>query len=180
MGAAFGHVRAPFPDGRSCICGAKDCLDTHAGVSGVISEAQRLRGETLAPNDDYRDLCGRYVRQAAAGDQEIADLFRHAGRSLGVAVGNYVNTCNPRRLLICTSEAEAAGLVRPAFEAALKEVALPMLRHGLAVNWRQHPAIRHRKGAAALVLEQLYRAPPRRSPGRPAKLKAAGSTAGAA
>ncbi len=180
LGAAFGHVRAPFPDGRPCLCGAKDCLDAHAGVFSIVSEAQRLRGGDLPTNENYRELCKRYVREAETGDQEITAIFERAGRSLGVAVANYVNTCNPRQILICTSEPEAANLVRPAFEAALDEVALPMLREGVAVDWRQHPAIRHRKGAAALVLEQLYRAPPRKRPGRPVKLKAAGPTASAA
>jgi predicted NBD/HSP70 family sugar kinase len=76
----LGHVTIR-PDGAYCRCGARGCLDAHAGP------AQILTGAGLGPDGSLT----RLVALAKAGAHPALMALEEAGSALGVAAANAIN-----------------------------------------------------------------------------------------
>jgi len=116
--AELGHMVLD-PHGPTCTCGNRGCLEAWAGSVALLKRARALaadgehhpvlaqlvaeRGEDL----ETRDL----ARLADAGDQDTLDIFAEAGRRLGQAVGNLINTLDPDRVILGGGVARAGDLV---------------------------------------------------------------------
>jgi glucokinase len=101
--AEFGHMRA-FAGGYPCRCGARGCLEAHAGSYGLertvrelLAERPRtrsaLRGAAFTPKD--------VSAAAAAGDPLALEAWRRVGRALGVAAVNLTYAFNPGAVVFC-------------------------------------------------------------------------------
>jgi len=96
------------------------------------------------------------VDAAQAGDPDMAELFARAGRLLGRGLANHVNMQDPERIVVLAKSRELIDLVAAPFFAALHEDTLPVLRDGDRVTFKQMDDSSYARGAAAMVLEQLY------------------------
>ncbi len=97
MAAELGHCNVE-PDGYPCNCGSHGCLEQYASATAVM----RMARESLASGaaTELRkvadgELDSRAVYECAMlGDAEARNIFERAGRALGRAIANMVNTLN--------------------------------------------------------------------------------------
>jgi predicted NBD/HSP70 family sugar kinase len=152
----FGHMQV-VPDGASCRCGQRGCVEAYVADYALVRAAWSAGGgpETDDPFELERAI-NQITERARGGDPELRRLFANAGTMLGRGVANLVKLIDPQRIIFCGSGLRAADLW---FED---------MRNTVAANVR-HPAGRstdfriHRwgddiwaRGAAAYVLQALY------------------------
>lgn len=171
------HVKVGLDGGLACTCGARGCLTTYASMQGVVHRVWEDRGLPTPRKRDLGTLFQSCVADARAGDPVARAAFDLAGRALGVAVANYINAWDPARILMLAMDAGFVDLITPPFYAALHENTLPPLRGRAPVQFRITEEGRYSQGAAALVLERLYRVS---GPARAARAFSAAVGAGSA
>jgi predicted NBD/HSP70 family sugar kinase len=158
INSEFSHTKIALDDEVACTCGGRGCLATYATGYGVVVRAYAARG---LPRPRLRDIDATFrqlVQDARAGDPTAAGAFELAGRALGVAVANLINMSDPARVLVLVLDQALADLIAAPFHASLQENILPALRGRTPVQLKVAEEARFSHGAAALVLEQLYRA----------------------
>lgn len=162
MNPEMSHVKVSIGGGPLCSCGARGCLQAYATISGIVQHICEQRGEPLPPHQDMTARFHDLVAEARTGDRAIWEAFNLAGRALGTAVANYINAWDPARVVVLAADAALAEVITPAFYAAVHENVLPGLRGLAPLQFRVADEAHYAQGAAALVLERLYRSHPKR------------------
>ncbi len=154
--AELGHTKLIPERGRPCHCGARGCLQTYSSISAIVYQCAELAGQ--APPDflEIRDRFPAVVERAKAGDQSVAELFSRAGSHLGRALANHINMQDPDRIIVLCKSPHLIELVSEPFFAALERDTLPVLRDLGRVTFKEIDEGSFAKGAAAMVLEQVY------------------------
>ena len=132
----LGHITIE-PEGRTCNCGNKGCLETLASGSAMVQKALDLvkygQGQTLldAAKGEPQKINTYLIAQlAAAGNKEALSILKAAGTALGIGLANVINLLNPS-LVILGGGALKVGL--PYWEAMEKEVS----RRAMQAAWQQ-------------------------------------------
>lgn len=111
--AELGHMRVE-PGGAPCRCGAAGCLEAYAGKYGL----ERMARELLAgrPGISSR-LRGRgriepidIARAARLGDPLAREVWKRAGRALGIGIVNLVYLLNPDVVMLVGGVARSSEL----------------------------------------------------------------------
>ncbi|MFF8943598.1 ROK family protein [Streptomyces sp. NPDC014864] len=105
----LGHVPVQ-PEGPTCPCGGRGCLEQYAGEEAV------LRAAGLEPAEDR---VGLLARRAAGGDEDVRRALRAAGTALGVALTGAVNLLDPEAVVLGGALAGLAPWLLPSLEAEL-------------------------------------------------------------
>ena len=82
------------------------------------------------PDDAPDDSVQQLVARARAGDQDLADLFRHAGKVLGYGIANLIALLGPKQIFITGSGARAYDMMEPELMRGLEQAQVPELRRG--------------------------------------------------
>lgn len=80
----LGHIPV-HPDGPSCRCGGRGCLERYAGQEAI------LRGAGIHPPVGSEAALGVLAGRAADGDTDALGALADAGTALGIAVATVVN-----------------------------------------------------------------------------------------
>ena len=158
LNSELGHAKVALEGGPPCFCGASGCLWAYASIRAILRRVMAQRGQAVP--DQLRAcaaLLDDIAQDARAGDGAAAEAFAVAGRALGVAVANYINTWDPSRMVVFGRERVWCEMVEPAFRQSLAECLLPAMREQVSVEFKHHGDIPVAHGAVALVLERLYR-----------------------
>jgi predicted NBD/HSP70 family sugar kinase len=156
MSTEFQHVKLAIDEGPVCFCGARGCLAVLASGRGVVQRISERRG-CSARLGEASDLLPRFAREAQAGDAVAGEAFAYAGRLLGIAVANHINAVLPRRVVVLVLVPEMADLIVAPFYASVQENTIPVFRGRTGIRFKVAPEVRYSHGAAAIVLERLYR-----------------------
>lgn len=154
---AFAHLKMTAGSGPACLCGARGCLTTYASVSGVVGRICERRGRAAPALEQLEATLHAFAREARAGEADAGEAFEFAGTALGVAAANYINLWDPARLVVLVQDHTFAEMISAPFRAALGANTLPALRGRAPVQFRASEEVAFSKGAAAVVLERLYR-----------------------
>lgn len=107
------------PEGPTCSCGGRGCLEAWAGSTGLLSLAREAAGKGAA-DDALNQLVARrgellttfdLAELAESGDVSAAGIFALAGRRLGQAIANIVNLLDPDRIIVGGGVAQAGDLI---------------------------------------------------------------------
>jgi glucokinase len=158
----LGHTIV-MPNGRTCGCGRKGCLETYVSATGV----KRTIVERLSKSEDPSSLrklqpakiTSKDIYDAAqAGDQVAQEAFLETGRILGLALSNAVAYTSPSTIVIFGGLAKAGPLLfdptiehfeenlLPVYKGKVRIIpsALPDFNAAIlgasAMVWRRHPA----------------------------------------
>lgn len=143
----LGHV-AVRPDGPTCRCGAKGCLEQYSGQEAI------LRAAGTADTDEL-------MRRAEAGDPVTRAALASAGTALGVAVAGVVNVLDLDTVVLGGVYAPLSRWLCPAVEAEVE-------RRVLTAGWS--PVVVRRSllgadaasvGAAGAVVREIRDHPAR-------------------
>lgn len=152
----MGHVKISYQDGRLCYCGGHGCLAAYSTIFGIVGQACERLGRPMPALGDMRTDFRQLVEMARSGQREVLDIFDLAGKVLGIAVANHINSYDPGRIILLCSEPDLPGLIADAFHAAVDANVLPVFRGRADIDLKLVGEEQYAKGAAALVLEQLY------------------------
>ncbi len=155
----MGHVPAD-PEGEECICGKKGCLSTVLGGMAIVQKAERVaRAGLWIRNTDSEITFREVVDAAKSGQKELADILNKAGHTLGIGLSVLINIFNPEKIIISGQGVEAGDLMfGPMNDAVNRHTFGDMLPLTKIVipEWRDTDWA---KGAASLVLQELYKSP---------------------
>lgn len=159
VNSELAHVKVAPDDEWICYCGARGCLANYVSLGGMH---QQLPGADVALRtasldlDSIRADFARCAQAALAGDPRSLGFFHRAGRLLGLAVANEINTRDPGRVILSAFESSLLQLLEPAFHQALKEFTLPVLLEMTTIELMPINDEMLWRGAAALGLEKAY------------------------
>ncbi|MBI1278617.1 MAG: ROK family protein [Anaerolineaceae bacterium] len=150
MGGAgeFGHTVID-PQGYTCDCGKRGCLETFVGDPWLLRRA--------AEHALHFNTIDELWQAAQNGQPQMIQLIQQAGASLGYGIAMLVNILNPQ-LLIFSGEGMRYGemLLQPMREA-LYANAMSALSSGLKLHTEPLGDDAWARGAASLVLQELFR-----------------------
>ncbi|MGW4803536.1 ROK family protein [Kitasatospora sp. NPDC004272] len=120
----LGHLTVR-PNGRTCSCGARGCLEPYAGLAAVLRSAGITddldRPDNLTDGQEA-DPITELARRAEEGDAAVRRALRHAGTALGTALAAAVNLIDPATLVLGGGYADLAQWLLPAMRTELAEL----------------------------------------------------------
>jgi predicted NBD/HSP70 family sugar kinase len=146
----FGHT-VIVPDGPTCACGKRGCLEALVSDGALAARAAALAGRPLGIEEA--------VRLGMQGQPEIAAMFADAARILGMAVANLVNVLNPALIIVGGEGMRAGSLIMQPFQAALLEHSFGSLAHDVRVVSEPWGDDAWARGAASLLLSEVFQPP---------------------
>jgi len=105
----IGHVKV-LPNGRPCGCGGRGCLEAYASEHAV-SDRLRDLGRTVKGIDDIMEAARQH-------DKTVLKVLQEAGRHLGLALANLVNSVDVRHVVLGGDLAVMAGYLLPSLREA--------------------------------------------------------------
>lgn len=92
-----------IPEGRSCSCGRKGCLETYTSARGIVKTFCDLRAEGKESNITVSDaeVTSKMIGDAAnAGDAVAIETYQKVGYWLGIACANAVTFSAPQAIFL--------------------------------------------------------------------------------
>lgn len=133
----FGHMTID-PDGPSCSCGNRGCLEAYASVTALrrnICEAIASgRKTSLSMNSENDSLNGEMIYRAAQqGDAVAREEFERMGAALGIGITNLIHLLNPQRIILGGGLSAAWKFFFPALRENLRRRAIPASARGVKI-----------------------------------------------
>ena len=108
------------PDGRSCGCGKKGCLEAYTAVKGVLQTANEVMAESDKPSlmrSVQQLTITQIIEFCNKGDELAIEVMRRTGQVLGVALASYATLLNPEAIILSGVVSKAGKwLLEPADE----------------------------------------------------------------
>jgi glucokinase len=100
MAGEVGHMTI-IPDGRSCGCGNRGCLEMYASSRGIVMTFKAMCAGKHLDAEDRKEVTSAQIYQAARNGDTVAHLvMKDMGRYLGIGVANLINIFNPEMVVI--------------------------------------------------------------------------------
>lgn len=115
MAGEAGHVTVvSSPDAVPCGCGNRGCAERYASATAVARMAREAR---LPGTPDAAAVARLAADEGSAVGEVAREIYRTAGRYLGVLVADLINVLNPEAVLVGGGMSEAWDLFEPALKA---------------------------------------------------------------
>lgn len=115
----YGHIRV-MPEGRTCGCGRKGCLETYVSATGVVRSIHEMESP-LAANSKLRDLKSPtsedVFEYASQGDPFAAEIVDYTAQVLGNALADYACFSSPKAYILFGGVAQSG----PGFARKVKQ-----------------------------------------------------------
>ncbi|GGB29359.1 ROK family glucokinase [Virgibacillus dakarensis] len=155
----IGHITVD-PDGFSCNCGKKGCLETIASATGIVRQAKELAKQ--APDSRLASLLqesGSITAKdvfslAGQGDLLSKTVIERTGDVLGFAIANLATVINPSIILIGGGVSKAGDQLITIIKSAFHKYALPRVSDVCDIKVAQLGNDAGIIGAAYLVLQK--------------------------
>ena len=159
IAAEFGHVVVD-PNGRDCRCGKKGCIEAYASNFSILDEAQAAIDKGEWHHEHVPDLRFEEVVTAAqSGERILQNIFTNAGTFLGMGLAGLIQIFNPSKIIISGEGVRAGNLMFQSLRRTIRLHTNPALYDASEIviqKWRDTDWAR---GAASLVLQELYKSP---------------------
>ncbi|MBU0765788.1 MAG: ROK family protein [Bacteroidetes bacterium] len=104
------------PDGRTCGCGRKGCLETYASAGGLVRTANELLASFSAPSRlreiNRKNVSSRDIAEAARkGDKIALKAFDITAKILGRRLADSVAYTGPEAIFLFGGLAKSGGLI---------------------------------------------------------------------
>jgi predicted NBD/HSP70 family sugar kinase len=149
-GGEFGHITV-LEDGPLCECGKRGCLEALVADPAIARRVSAALGRATSFDEA--------VEVARCGDPLALEVFRSAGHTLGIALAGLINIFNPPLVILSGEGARALDLLRGPLDQALEEHCLASLFADLRLVIEPLGDDTWARGAASLILEELFRPP---------------------
>jgi N-acetylglucosamine repressor len=144
----FGHATMEI-DGPLCDCGKRGCLEAFVSTPALLRRLHEAIGEELS-FDDALELARR-------GHPVATALFTDAGRMLGLALSHLVNIFNPPLVIVGGEGAAAMDFVLEPLRETLQTHCFADFFTNLRLVVEAWGDDAWARGAAGLMIEELFR-----------------------
>jgi N-acetylglucosamine repressor len=152
----FGHTVVDDSD-RPCDCGRRGCLETIVGEAGLLESARQAnRARRRRQPANLGELLA--AAETEATNREVVEA---AGRSLGRGIANLVNLFAPRLVIVSGEGLDVSSALVDAATATVDERVFPGLEGSFDVVTEPLPESAWARGAASLVLSEIFETPTR-------------------
>lgn len=157
--AEFGHMVIDS-EGLACRCGKKGCIEAYASNFSIAAAAQAAMddGRWLWPGEGDLNF-DAVITAAEAGEAVPREILSQAGTYLGRGIAGLVQIFNPSRIIMSGDGVKAGDLMFGPMRTAIDTHVNPGLRGDLEVVIHKWRDIDWARGAASLVLQELYKSP---------------------
>jgi len=147
MGAGeIGHVVVE-ENGRSCTCGNRGCLETVAGTSAILEQAQ----ETLdQPNLTWEELVAAFEN----GETAVTDLITTVGHYLGKTTASLIGSYNIHHIVITGRVALFGQPLLDIIQAEMKKRSMPIMAEKTEVSFAEFGNEVVMLGCSAMILNE--------------------------
>jgi N-acetylglucosamine repressor len=161
----FGHV-AIDANGPLCACGKRGCLEAYVGDPGLIRTAQEVaaRGKLSTSVQNVDEL----LSLARLGERAAIQIFEQAGRILGLAIANLINLFNPKKIIISGEGTREGDFLFEPMQESIRQNTMPGLFDPNIVEIAPWGDDAWARGAAGLVLREVFESPIHKKPAIPA------------
>ncbi|MEA2582823.1 MAG: hypothetical protein QOF33_908 [Thermomicrobiales bacterium] len=163
----FGHATMAT-DGPLCDCGKRGCLEALVSSPALLRRLQSTLGSDVTFDEA--------VALARAGDLTARAVFAEAGRILGLALSHLINIFNPPLLIVGGEGAVAADLFLDPLRETLRANSFDGFFGDLRLVVESWGDDAWARGAAGLMIEEMFRPTLYRDEVAGASLVAAGLT----
>jgi predicted NBD/HSP70 family sugar kinase len=161
LAGEIGHM-AVDPNGPTCSCGNRGCLEALVSTSAIIHRSRRLLGSgndgrlARALRTDLQEgaAIAAIGAAATAGDEVALAIVAETAGWLGIAIAGLVNALNPAVVVLGGPTAAWGTVLVDAVGRAVAARALPLARRAVTIVAGQAGDLAVPLGAAALVLQQ--------------------------
>ena len=158
----FGHVPID-PNGPTCLCGARGCLETYTSNLATLS---RYLGHEFSPTRHARPAASSpgsrsptSSRAPGAATRARVAALEETARHLGGGLAVIVNTLNPAQIFVGGEITEAWDQVGPVIREVIAARALTSLAAETPLVPEPASSYPRLRGATALVAAPLFAAP---------------------
>ncbi|CAK9884937.1 MAG: Protein mlc [Candidatus Erwinia impunctatus] len=152
----LGHIRV-VESGEVCYCGNTGCLETFAGISGILSRTELALAAGRSSLLKYEVLSPETLCQAANQWDDLAcEMLAQTGEAIGSLVSIMVNLFNPQKILIGSPLNLASSLLFSALNDAIDKRTLPLYHEKMRMLLTHFP-LHDLMIPAALVKQELYK-----------------------
>jgi predicted NBD/HSP70 family sugar kinase len=157
----FGHTILD-PEGPLCECGQRGCLETYVSDPALLRAAQQAWKDGQLPHcSDMVEL----INLAEQGNPAARRILAQAGETLGLAVANLVNLTNPQYVLVSGEGVRSGEWLLDPMRTTIRQNAQPPLLADLELCIEPWGDEMWARGAASLVLRELFEPPVLFTPG---------------
>jgi predicted NBD/HSP70 family sugar kinase len=159
IGAEFGHMVIK-PRGAPCRCGKLGCIEAYVADYRILKAAIDACKSGKWPCKAVSSLTIEEVTDAAKkGEPCLRKIFQKGGEVLGLGISGLVQIFNPEKIIIAGEGVRAGDLL---FESMKKTIKLHTSREmyeSLQIVIQKWKDTDWARGAASLVLQELYKSP---------------------
>ena len=143
----FGHIIIDT-NGPLCTCGNKGCWETLASENFIVNSYLKL------PNSN-KELTKEEIYQLGKnGDKKIIEIFKEAGRNIGIGLVNIINGLSPELLVIGGGIVEIKEYIYEEIVKKLEESALPISYRNVKIKFSELGSLAAVYGLADLIIEK--------------------------
>jgi N-acetylglucosamine repressor len=155
----FGHTVIDAA-GPRCDCGNRGCLETFVSDPALV----RMAGEAMQRGElpSRAETVDGLLKEGRAGNPVALAIFGRAGEVLGLGIANLINIFSPQKIIVSGEGVRARDLIFDPMRQAIDRHVMPGLARDTEVEvdiWNDDAWAR---GAAGLVLQELFESPVRR------------------
>lgn len=158
----FGHTVVD-DKGPLCRCGQTGCLEAICGNNAILREAKEVLRQKRGRGKKDKELTIEEVLvEAKGGDAALREIYRKAGRTLGVGIGNICKLFDPEKIIITGKGVLAGELLFGPMRETLPAGISFARNAGTRLFIQEWQPTLYARGAGALVLQEVYQSPANR------------------
>ncbi|GAH26444.1 unnamed protein product [marine sediment metagenome] len=143
----FGHIIIDT-NGPLCHCGNKGCWETLASESYIVNRYLKL-------SNSNKELTKKEIYQIGKnGHKKIIEIFKEAGRNIGVGLVNIINGLSPELLVIGGGIVEIKDYIYEEIIKKLEENALSISYRSVKIKFSKLGSLAAVYGMADLIINE--------------------------
>jgi len=159
IGAEFGHL-VIRPGGALCRCGKRGCIESYVADYSVLGAAIEA---CKAKKWRYKNTASLTIEEVTAiakkGEPALRKIFKRGGEILGLGISGLVQVFNPEKIIIAGEGVRAGALLFDPMQRMIKSHTTPEMYETLQIVIQKWQDTDWARGAASVVLQELYKSP---------------------
>lgn len=159
IGAEFGHMVIK-PGGIPCRCGKRGCIESYVADYSILEAAiDACKAGKWQYNNSASLTIEEVTAIAKKGEPALQKIFKRSGEILGLGISGLVQIFNPEKIIIAGEGVRAGALLFESMQKMVKAHTTPEMYATLQIVIQKWQDTDWARGAASLVLQELYKSP---------------------
>jgi predicted NBD/HSP70 family sugar kinase len=159
LAAEFGHVVVQ-PNGAFCRCGKQGCVEAYASNFSIVDAMRQAISQGRWRWSDGKELTFDAIVAAAKQLDEIpCEILGRAGNYLGMGMACLIQLFNPSRVIISGDGVKAGDAMFQPMKQTIEVHVNKDLFSNMEIIIHKWQDTDWARGAASLVLQELYKSP---------------------